>query len=98
MKYGRRFRFFREQVGLSQIEAAKLLGIKNYQLANYENDRSEPNIDTLRKMSRVYNVSLDGLLANRRKTTREMKDDEYMDMEEVKEEFRKLLEQLEKNK
>ena len=61
MNLGDRFKFYREKVELTQKEAANLLGVKNYQLANYETGRTEPNIATLLKMSSIYNVSLDEL-------------------------------------
>ena len=64
MNLGVRFKHFRKMVGLKQGEAAQLMGIKSYQLANYENNRSEPNISTLKKMSKVYKVSIDGLVGN----------------------------------
>ena len=64
MKYGKRFKTYRVKVNLSQLEAAKLIGVKNYQLGNYETNRSEPSIDTLKKMSEVYNVSIDTLVGN----------------------------------
>ena len=63
MNYGRRFKIYREKRGLSQKEAAELLGIKSYQLANYECNRSEPKLKTLCAMSKVYDISLDMLLA-----------------------------------
>ena len=52
------------KAGLRQNEAAELMGIKNYQLGNYETDRSEPNIDILKKMSKIYGVSVDRLIDN----------------------------------
>lgn len=64
MDLGRRFRFFREQKGLSQKEAAELIGVKYYQLGNYETNRSEPSIAILKKMSKVYEISIDGLVGN----------------------------------
>ena len=63
MNIGKRFKMYRERRGLSQKEAAQLLGVKGYQLANYECSRSEPSLKTLRLMSKAYNVSLDTLLA-----------------------------------
>ena len=63
MNIGKRFKTYRERVNLSQKDAAELLGVKGYQLANYECNRSEPKLKTLRLMSRVYHVSLDTLLA-----------------------------------
>ena len=53
MNYGNRFKRFRTKVNLSQKDAAEQLGIKAYQLGNYETNRCEPNIDTLKKMSKI---------------------------------------------
>ena len=64
MNIGRRFRIYRQRKNLTQAEAAKVLGIKSYQLANYESNRSEPNIKTLKGMSKLYNVSIDFLVGN----------------------------------
>ena len=64
MNIGRRFRIYRQKKNLTQAEAAKVLGIKSYQLANYESNRSEPNIQTLKGMSKLYNVSIDLMLGN----------------------------------
>ena len=80
MNIGRRFKMYREKCGLSQKEAAKQLGVKGYQLANYECNRSEPNLTTLRLMSKVYHVTLDNLLA-----TSGLYDENYFEEEEVRE-------------
>ena len=66
MDLGKRFRHFREKTGLNQNQAAAKIGIKNYQLGNYETNRSEPNIATLKKMSAVYSISIDKLVGNTR--------------------------------
>ena len=67
MKYGRRFKYYRQKCGLTQSEAACKIGIKGYQLGNYETDRSEPSLSILVKMSDLYNVSVDNLLGVRKK-------------------------------
>ena len=64
MDVGKRFKHFRKMKGLTQREAADLIGIKYYQLCNYEINRSEPSIDVLKRMSKVYEVSIDGLVGN----------------------------------
>lgn len=64
MNIGRRFKRIRENHHLTQAEAAKALGLKSYQLANYESNRSEPTISTLKGMSKLYGVSIDFLLGN----------------------------------
>lgn len=65
MDYGKRFKLYRENAGLTQRQAAELIGVNPYQLANYETGRSEPSLDILKKMSKVYEVSIDNLLGNR---------------------------------
>jgi len=67
MDYGNRFKKYRIKAGLRQNEAAEKIGVKNYQLGNYETNRSEPNISVLMKMSEVYGVSIDLLLGNKRR-------------------------------
>ena len=64
MNYGIRFKRYRVRKGFTQTEAAKLIGVKNYQLGNYETGRSEPSIDILKKMSNLYGVSIDLMVAN----------------------------------
>ena len=47
MDLGKRFKRYREKQGLTQNQAAELLGINNYQIGNYETNRSEPSIAIL---------------------------------------------------
>lgn len=93
MNIGKRFKMYRERRGLSQKEAAELLGVKGYQLANYECNRSEPNLKTLRLMSKVYHVSLDHLLA-----TAPIYGENFLEEQEVREkeiqEFKEKMEAL----
>ena len=64
MNIGKRFSLFRRRMRLTQKEAAKLIGVKSYQLANYESNRSEPSIKVLIAMSKAYDASIDNLLGN----------------------------------
>ena len=66
MDIGKRFRHYREKSGLSQKQAAEQIGVNYYQLGNYETNRSEPSISVLKKMSKVYQVSIDQLVGNNR--------------------------------
>ena len=92
MNYGKRFKYYREKNDLSQKDAAKVLGVKGYQLANYECNRSEPNIKTLKAMSKLYKVSLDHLLGNNRFD--HVFDDEELKMREK--ENQEFIEKIEK--
>ena len=49
---------------LTQKEAAEKIGVNDYQLGNYETNRSQPSLEVLKKMSKVYNVSIDRMLGN----------------------------------
>lgn len=96
MDYGRRFRFYRDRIGLTQKEAAEQLGITPYQLGNYETNRSEPNIGTLKKMSQIYHVSLDQLLCNRWTPSHVPLIEEMpqVDMDEVLKDLEKLVKRI----
>ena len=62
MDFGKSFKFYRQKANLTQKEAAEKIGIKNYQLGNYETNRSQPSLEILKKMSKVYSVSIDKML------------------------------------
>ena len=82
MNIGKRFSLFRRRMRLTQKEAAKLIGVKSYQLANYESNRSEPSLKTLIAMSKVYNASTDQLLGISKKTLYEPNEDLINEQEE----------------
>ena len=100
MDIGRRFKLYRERSELSQKEAAKELGVKPYQLANYETNRSEPNIATLKKMSKLYHVSIDTLLGNTKLSERTEQntpiDEKEYDYASIKKKVEELLKEIEK--
>ena len=52
----------REENKLSQIEAAKLLGVKQPTIAMYENGKREPNLEMLGKIATSYYHSVDYFL------------------------------------
>ena len=51
-----------EQKGKTQAEIANAIGISGSQLYDYRNDYRTPTIDTLKKVSDYFNVSVDQLL------------------------------------
>lgn len=86
MDFGKRFKFYRQKADLTQKEAAEKLGIKDYQLANYETNRSQPTLEILKKMSKAYLVSIDKLLGNNTLANNraiEIPEDDYIDMDEL---------------
>lgn len=58
---GKRLRWARERLGMSQIDAAAKLGITNMSVSNYERGHREPDIATLIRFAELYNVSVQWL-------------------------------------
>ncbi len=52
----------REQKGLSQKEVAEGIGVAKSTYSMYESGNREPNVQTIRKIADVLNVSADELL------------------------------------
>ena len=48
----------------SQSEIAKFLNVAQQTYAGYESEKTEPTIETLKKLSKYYNVSVDYLIEN----------------------------------
>ena len=94
MNIGRRFKLFRKRKNLTQLEAANMIGVKSYQLANYESNRSEPSIKVLIMMSKVYDVSIDNLLGNSNEFNQNIENFE-MERKELFEKLKKLIENYE---
>lgn len=60
--FGDRLKDLRKKAGIIQSDLAKRLGIERSTIAKYEVNQTMPPYDTLIKISRVFNVSLDYLL------------------------------------
>lgn len=57
-----RLRELRNSKGLSQLEVATELGITQQAYANYERGAREADYDTLKKLSDIFDVSIDFIL------------------------------------
>ncbi|WP_238928334.1 helix-turn-helix domain-containing protein [Bulleidia sp. zg-1006] len=55
-------KYARELRGLTQVEAAKLIGISVDTLSNYERGKSYPDIPILRKIEDVYGIPYSNLI------------------------------------
>lgn len=58
---GERLKRARERKNLKQTQVMKKTGINNKTLSGYENDVSEPDVDTVNKLADIYEVSVDWL-------------------------------------
>ena len=57
-----RIKELRDEKKVTQKEVAKFLGIIESAYANYEQGRTEPNLNTLIKLSQFFGVTTDYLL------------------------------------
>ena len=62
MKFCERLKMIRSECGLTQRQVYEILNISPNGYASYEQGRTEPNIDTLKKLCSIFNVSADYLL------------------------------------
>jgi transcriptional regulator with XRE-family HTH domain len=62
MTLGQKLKTLREKRGWTQAQAAERLGISSQVVSNYERDYRSPDKETLSKIAKVYNCSLDWLL------------------------------------
>ncbi len=61
--FAKQLKVWRIKAGLTQAEAAKLSNISVKTLSEYENKKSLPTFRSLKKLSDVYDVSIDKMLA-----------------------------------
>ena len=84
---------------LTQKEAAELIGIKDYQLANYETNRWQPSLEMLKKMSKVYQIYIDKLLGNsvlQIKYSHDIKVNDYVDVDELLKSLNEIVDKMNK--
>ena len=59
---GKNIKSARVEIGLNQVDAAKILDIDQSYLSYLENDKREPTIGLLKKMKKKLNTTYDYLL------------------------------------
>ncbi len=62
MKFGDKLKTLRNRENMTQKELADLLYLKQSSVSDYENNKSIPNGDIIKKISTIFDVSADYLL------------------------------------
>jgi transcriptional regulator with XRE-family HTH domain len=65
MSFSERLKWAREQAGLSQTQAARLLNGSRSNIWRWETGNPEMSADTLRRVAEIYDVSTDWLLTGK---------------------------------
>lgn len=59
---GEKIKLYRENKNMTQVEIAESLGVKPATVSKYESGTLEPNIESLKKLAEIFEVSVDELL------------------------------------
>ena len=59
---GEKIKKYREEKKITQVEVAEILGVKPGTISKYEAGALEPNIESLKKLAELFEVSVDELL------------------------------------
>lgn len=62
MELGRQIKRYRTDLGLSQDGLAREIHVSRQTISNWENDKSYPDVDSLLRLSQLFQVSLDSLI------------------------------------
>lgn len=61
-EFGNHIFDMRRNAGLTQTALASKLGVTNKAVSKWENGKSKPSTETLRKLAELFGVSVDSLL------------------------------------
>lgn len=64
MSFGKKLSLLRKKYNLTQNSLSKKLGVSRGTIGMYEIDKRDPDTQTLKKISALFNVSIDYLLDN----------------------------------
>ena len=99
MTNGERIKYLREKNGFTQKDIATKLGVEPAAISKYELDMREPNIEALKKLSTIFNVSIDYLLGRTPDVFVDEADKESLDISLIKKKydfFKKKIKNLKK--
>lgn len=61
-KFCNNLKSVRKQLGMTQRQVAERLGVVESCYANWEQGRTEPNVEMLRNLGKLFDVSIDDLI------------------------------------
>ncbi len=60
--FGKRLKYIRKTKGLTQRELANAIGLDQSAISHFERDKKKPDMDTLKTIADMLNISIDFLL------------------------------------
>ena len=65
--FGKKIKLYRENKKMTQNEVADILGVSSATISKYESGALEPNIESLKRLSELFEISIDELLNDEEK-------------------------------
>ncbi len=87
MTNGERIKYLREKNGLTQKDVAIKLRVEPAAISKYELDMREPNIEAIKKLATIFNVSIDYLLGRTPDIFVDETDREALDISAIKDKY-----------
>lgn len=87
MTNGERIKYLREKNGFTQKDIATRLGVEPAAISKYELDMREPNIEAIKKLATIFNVSIDYLLGRTPDVFVDETDKESLDISLIKKKY-----------
>ncbi len=98
MTNGERIKYLREKQGLTQKDIATKLGLEPAAISKYELDMREPNIEALKKLATIFNVSIDYLLGRTPDIFVDETDKDTLDISNIRDFYKLKKRKMEKPK
>ena len=64
---GEKLKLYREKYNMTQKEVAEILGVEPGTISKYELGMIEPNIESIKKLAEIFNLTIDELLRDEEK-------------------------------
>ncbi|MBQ3237157.1 MAG: helix-turn-helix transcriptional regulator [Oscillospiraceae bacterium] len=61
-KIGKNIKSNRTKLGITQEELAEKINVTRQAVSNWENGKTEPDIETLTKIAQIFDISIDELV------------------------------------
>ena len=87
MTNGERIKYLREKNGFTQKDIATKLGVEPAAISKYELDMREPNIEAIKKLATIFNVSIDYLLGRTPDVFVDETDRDTLDISDIKDKY-----------
>ena len=65
--FGDKIKLYRENKKMTQNEVADILGVSSATISKYESGALEPNIESLKRLAELFEISIDELLNDEEK-------------------------------